>query len=255
MNIITNQPINSIYKANNISNNNSRPSFTAKPKAPTGAQVKKGLNVAQKLYGMIFTPMGEKLKMIKDGHAFTEMKLNNPNIIFGKKYKLYSREPEMIVRNDMKSKIQTRLTPKGETNDVLIRDFHAPEHEVSVGYKNVNKKFDIYTNDRAVFWSGGDYKGDVAIKYGDKQINISNEERERILGELSESTSKKYNQSIKELTGLGYEKFQEYITKYYQDPEIIGQSILSSPASLENQVTKIPSSMPYGIEEIMKHMK
>ncbi len=254
MNIITNQPINNIYRTNNISNNN-RPAFTAKPKAPTGAQVKKGLNVAQKFYGTFFVPFGEKLQMVKDGHAFTEMKVDNPHLLYGKKYKLWSREPEMTVRNNIKTGIQTKATHKGEVNDIEIRDLHTPNHEVSVGYKNVNKEFNIYAEEGSIYWGGGDYKGDINIKYGDKKINISASERERILGELNESTNKKYNYNISDLTKLGYDKFREFMTGYYQDPEIIARSILTSPASLENQVTKIPSSMPYGIEEIMKHMK
>lgn len=255
MNIITNQPINSIYKANNISNNNSRPSFTAKPKAPTGAQVKKGLNIAQKFYNTFFIPIGEKLQMVKDGHAYTEMKVDNPHLLYGKKYKLWSHKPEMTVRNNVKTGIQTKATHKGEVNDIEIRDLHTPNHEVSVGYKNVDKEFDIYANEGSIYWGGGEYKGDIDIKYGDKKFNISEKERERILNELDESINKKYDYNIKDLTSLGYEKFREFMTSYYQDPEIIGRSILTSPASLENQVTKIPSSMPYGIEEIMKHMK
>ena len=64
MNIISNQPINNIYRTNNISRNN-RPAFTAKPKVPSGAEIKKGANFVQKLYGMLFVPFGEKVKMVK----------------------------------------------------------------------------------------------------------------------------------------------------------------------------------------------
>lgn len=252
MNIISNQPINSIYRTNNIQNN--RPAFTAKPKAPTTAQVKKGLNIVQKFYGLAFTPFGEKLKVVKDGYAYTELRLADPHVIFGKKYKLWSREPEMTVRNNVKTGIQTKAVHKGEVNDIEIKDLHTPGYEVSVGYKGVSKEFDIYTDENKNFWPGGEYNGDISIKYGDKKFTVSGRDCERIKKEFDESTSKKYNKSIGELTSMGYEKFHEFLTGYYQDPEIIGRAILSSPSSLEHQLHTIPSSLPYGIEEIEKHL-
>ena len=251
MNVITNQPINSIPNYNKIAND--RPAFTANPKAPSVKQAKKGLNIAQHIYDMMFVPRGEKLYSVKDGFAFTQRVDKKSSSIIGKKYKLYSREPEMTVNDNVKTKIKTKITHKGDVNDVEICDMHTPNYAISAKYEDV-KGFDIdaINNNQHLF--GESYKGGVKLKYGDKEIKLSNEEREKIHSELDKSVEKRYDKSIGELTGLGYEKFQEFMNSYYQDPEVIGRAILSSPVSLEHQLATVPSSMPYGIEAIMSHI-
>lgn len=243
MNIITNQPIRSYNNTNLNLNKNIRPAFTGIKTAPQKSQIKQGINVARKIYDLIFIPKGEKLTEIQNGHVLTTKSVPKESSIIAKKYKLWSKEPEMTVIDNLKTNIRKKMTHNADgSNHIEYRDMHQPEYKISVGFENVNSDLN--------------YNGGISIKYLDKEINLSKEQRSKLCKELNEESEKKYStKDIFALSKQGYDKFMEFSNTFYKDPVNIARNLISSPYSAENQLNTIPSSMPYGIEEILSRIK
>ena len=99
-----------------------------------------------------------------------------------------------------------------------------------------------------------DYEGAMKLNYCDKSIEISNEQRNKLLEEMNASLEKKYADEVRDLLNPEKRKtmnFEEIFARYHKDPEVIGKSILASPSSLRDQLEIINTSMPYGIKYII----
>lgn len=243
MNIIANQPIRSYNSTNLNLNKNIRPAFTGIKQAPKKGQIKQGVNIARKIYDLFFVPRGEKLTEIQNGHVLTTKSVPKESSRIAKKYKLWSKEPEMTVIDNFKTNIRKKLTHNADgTNHIEYRDMHQPEYKISIGFENVK--------------SESSYEGGLSIKYLDKEIKLSEEQRAKLHSELAEEANQKYStKDIFAISKQGYEKFTEYMNDFYKDPINIARNLVSSPHNVENQLRTIPSSMPYGIEEILSRVK
>ena len=121
---------------------------------------------------------------------------------------------------------------------------HTPGYKISVEYKKMKD-----LNDR-------EYNNGLTLTYCDKKTDVSNEERLSILKTFDDSIDKRYDEIIKQLLDRNskIDKFQA-IQNYYKDPEVIGAAILRSSSSLNTQLESVPTSMPYGIECILKNIE
>ncbi len=249
MNSISLTPNYSSYSAGiNKNNYQNRPAFTGITKAPNKTQTKEAMSVAKKLYSVIFVPGSEKIVRIGENSVLTQVK----KLVHGekkvvKKYAKWSSRPLESLEDNIKTNIREhKVFNSNGTYDVTFKDMHSPQFDISVGYKGlVGKEYTF-----------GAYDGPVTLKYCGKSLDISAEKRNELIEELDNSVNKRFGQAFDDfLRHKNNINFEELSNKYYQDPEVIGSAILKSPKYLTEQLSTIPSSMPYGIECIMNKME
>lgn len=247
MNSISFTPSVSAYA--NVRNNNiqNRPAFTGIPKTPNKAQAKEAAGIAQKVYTLFFVPGGEKVVKMQNGTVLTQVKgLVEGNKKVVKKYAKWSSRPLEALEDNVRTNVREHkvYNPNG-TYNVTFKDMHNPQYDVSVGYKGlINKEYTF-----------GAYDGPVSLRLCDKSIDISASERNRLIEEFDSSVNKKFGDAFDDLLHQRSSvDFETLSNQYYKDPEVIGSAILKSPKYLSEQLSTIPSSMPYGIECIMDKM-
>ena len=249
MNSISFTPSYSSYSVG-ISKNNyqNRPAFTGLTKAPKQAQAKEVMSVAKKLYSTLFIPSSEKImKMNGDSVVTQSKKLVHGNKVVAKKYAKWSSRVLETVEDNVKTNIREhKVFNKNGTYDVTFKDMHTPQYDVSVGYKGlVGKEYTF-----------GAYDGPVTLKYCGKSVDISAEKRNELIEKLDNSVNERFGQAFDDiLHHRGNRDFEVLSNQYYKDPEVIGSAILKSPKYLTEQLSTIPSSMPYGIECIMNKIE
>lgn len=241
MNTIAFNNINTV--PNRIISNNAqnRPAFYGK--TLNTQQAKKGMNVAQKLYKLFFIPSKETITKSENGSIYTKS-FNGPNVI-SKKYPIWSSKPsEIIERNDVTSIAKRKIMNSDGSYGLEIKDMHVPEYKISASYENVTTKASPYDMD---------YTGGVKIKYCDKEVSISNDQRLKLMSELNDNINSKFSDNLYESLNNG-EKMDAVMNKYYLDSDVIGMAILESPQSLDRHLKKVPAGMPYGIESILEKL-
>lgn len=215
-----------------------RPAFTGAPKKPTAAQVKTTTNFARRLYKLFYLPSKEAITEARDGNIFTERVEGRIRTL--KKYPMFSKKPSEVKTDDAVTKIRKHQIFKQDGSyDLEVSDMHTPGYRVSVEYKGLNDA------------DKRDYSGSITLRYGEKEVTLNDEERKAVLSELSEKSIKLYDEEQKKL--FKDSAFaRDFIDRYFQDPNVIGSAILSSPVNLNRQLNTVHSSMPYGIERILE---
>jgi len=218
-------------------NKNNTPSFSGLSKKPSAAEAKKAGNFIQNMYQKLFLRGQGNIKSINNGYVYTENFSNNGAIRTSKKFRLWSRKPQMVVKDNNVTAIREKsvINKDGSVN-LDIRDMYTPDYRVSAGYSHV---------------VDGKDNGNLRLAYGDKVVDISKEKREGLHEEFNKILDEKFPESLKELTQMSHEQFRQYASDFYKTPEAIATSILDSPASLQEQLKTVPRSLPYGIECIL----
>ena len=218
------------------------PSFKGKEKVVKDAKPEPVLNFMKQLYGLFFTFGEGKVKSIKDGSVFTETFEKNGRVRVSKKFGLFSRKPQMAVEDDfvMKMRKRTKYNPDGSQN-IEFRDMHQPEYRVSVSYENVTDPVN--------------YDGPVKIHYLDKEVTVSPQKKKELIKELDKALDNIQSLTFPKASKMSFDEVQEYLAKYYKNPDLIGSAILTSPLSMQKQLSKVHESMPYGIEAILSKLE
>lgn len=231
------------YGANNYLNANKpvqayyTPSFTGTEKIAQKAKPKAVTGLVSRIYGLFFGGEG-RVKMIRDGHVYTEAVVhkNNGKCVVSNKLPLWSNTPEATVIDNLKMKRRTKISyNQDKTKNIEVRDMHDPNYKVSAEYKSVSDP--------------DDYDGAVLLNYCGKSAEILPSQRKQIIEELDKDIEK-IDIPTQEIFRMPREEFKKYYDMFFQNPSVIGRAILSSPAKLEKQLDIVPASMPYGIEAI-----
>ena len=244
MNVITFTPINSVNTNNNVRRVNTasyQPSFKGGEKLAKKQTFNPLVSVARQLYSLFFVPEKCGVTKFEDGFVYTKRSMNKGKQVVSKKYPMWGKEPVQIVEDDYAKCMRKKITHNPDkTNDIEYRDMYSPEHKISVKYNKVE--------------DGKDFKGGMEIEYCGKSASISPEERKNLIDSFSEKIDKTVGAPIKNWSNLTHEEFQTIYNNYFHSSDVIGAAILSSPNSLERQLQKVPSSMPYGIEAILEKL-
>lgn len=227
--------------SNNFTNNkmSNSPKFKGIKRVPKTNDIQKGSNVLQNIYKFLFLKSEGNVKTIKDGFVYTETFNKEYTTRTSKKYKLWSKKPETIIKENSITHIREKesINKDGSFN-YEVSDTYTPDYKISVGYSNVKKD-----NIRD--------KGNIKLVYGDKEIEISKRERENLHNHFNEVLQKKFPEPLSHFSKLKEQDFKEYMTKFYTTPEATACAILASPASLKEQIKTVPRALPYGVECIM----
>ena len=242
INFTPNYSVSNVKSANKIQQ---RPAFKGIQQVANGANAKKTASFLGTAYKLLFLPFSEHVASISDGTVKTVSKDKKIGCITIKNYPMWKKKPTLVTNDYPAKGIRENFVPgKNNTFDYELRDMHCPEYRISAEYKGI-------TGD---LLNHHDYEGAMKLNYCDKSIDISNEQRTKLLDELDASLEKKYADEIQSLLNPEKRKnmnFEEIYARYHKDPEVIGRSILASPSSLRDQIEIINTSMPYGIKLIM----
>lgn len=234
-------------RVNNVRNNNYQsrnvnyqPSFKGVEKAASPKKAGPIVGIARKLYEMFYLKdKGCKTKF-ENGFVYTRKVTQKGDVIVSNQYNMWEKAPLKTIKDDYAKSIRTKIAYNPDkTRDVEIRDMHVPEHRVSVKYTKVA--------DDAV------YSGPVELYYGEKSAIISPEQKENLISEFQ----KEIDDTVGHLFDGGWSnlkpgELKKMYDAYVTSPIVIGQAILTSPSSLENQVKIVNQSIPYGIEAIFE---
>ncbi len=245
MNNITFTP--SVSATSAVHNIQNRPAFTALPKAPKPAQAKETMNIAKKLYSLVFVPHHEKVLQMSKDAVITESPIKLGSLVTYKKYPKYSRKPSEIVYSDYMTKIKEKfMIQKDGSVDVEMIDGHTKGTKISAAYKGVNER-------KALTYK--DYNGPVKLSYLDKTVEISPEQRVSLIEDFDKTVNSRYADEFDDLLHKRNSTDLDALsTKYYQDEDVIAAAILRSPKYLHDQLLSVPQSMPYGIERIFSKL-
>lgn len=224
-------------------NRKNNPAFTALNKAPKPAQAKEVGGFLKGLYQLLFVPSKEKVARINGGNVYTEMTSKHGAKKVSKKYKLWSRKPEEIVEDNHVTCIRNRRINNNDGSlDIEIRDMHTPDYRVGVRYSNVKEVEGKFRSDIV--------NGNLKINYGEQEVVLNAEERDRLSAKMSKLVSERFDERFSGALKHN-EDGMRLLNDFYQDPNVIGLSILRSPKDLRKQLNAVPSSMPYGLDAIL----
>lgn len=242
MNTISFSPVN-------ISNNSNvrikqNPAFTATPKVnqvKQGAKdIKQSVNFIQKLYKALFIPSKESVVKMENGNVYTES--SKGATVISKRYGMWKSKPSIVIEHNEVTGIANKKVMNGNgTYSLEIRDMHTPEYRISAGYENVSEPASHYDYS---------YAGGVNLRYCDKTVAIPDDKRLELLSEFGDDIDAKFSDKVQGLLKDG-QKYPQVFNEYCQDADVIAHSILESPQSLNRQLQRVPSSLPYGIERIL----
>lgn len=229
---------------NNIMNNRmaKSPNFQGVKKTPNAKDIKKGTNLIQTIYKQLFLRSEGDVKAIKDGFVYTENFNKEGTTRTSKKFKLWSKKPEATIKENAITHIKEKETVnKDGTLNFEISDTYTPDYKVSVGYSNVQAD-NIHDN------------GKLKLVFGDKEIEISKKEREKLHNHFNRVLQEKFSDPINIFHKMKENDFRAYMENFYTTPETSACAILASKASVKEQLRTVPRSLPYGVECIMNQI-
>ncbi len=240
-------------------------------KTEVQTQAQQGKTFLNKLYKTFFLPSNEKITNMAEGKVYTEQSDKSHHIFTRKKYSMWSRTPEQIVRdNGVTSLREVRIMHKDGRFDYVLQDMHNPTERNYVKYSNAYESGyssrDNMTlisqgsvkDSKKSFWDSEElfdetsyYPEPIKISYKGKEIIFQGEDKRKAISKLYDIGDEKFKDmdtSINNLKNLSPLELKMLSYLMETNPHYSAARILSSP----NAAYKIQKTHPNVFFEALK---